>query len=119
VTDEPVTLRLVDALIGQSHAELAGQVSALVEAQRASTEAHRLAVELSSQEHEQVRERLEELRIEQRQSIQALSEQVAALQERRVVGDELALIRRRGLQLLCTVIGLVIALVSVLLAAFA
>ena len=70
--DSPVTMPLVEALIGRSHAELRGEmttaveqlggrIDVLVEAQHGATEQARLGQELASREHRAVEDRLDRL----------------------------------------------------------
>jgi hypothetical protein len=55
MSEDPVTVRLVEEMVGHSHAHLAGKIEVLAEAQRGAARAQQLAAELATREHGQVR----------------------------------------------------------------
>ncbi|HYV17331.1 MAG TPA: hypothetical protein VE972_15060 [Conexibacter sp.] len=94
--DEPASVRLVDALIGRSQAKLAGRIDTLAEAQR-------LAVEISSREHQRVRESIEQVD----RKLAALDEKVDQLAGRGAADAAVAMWRRRFVAALVSGVTLV------------
>lgn len=102
---DPVTVELVNALVGQSQAALGGRIDTLAEAQR-------LAAETSSREHLQVRESIDVVA----GKLEELDEKVGELagrSERDAAADAvIAMWRRRFLAALVSAITLLAPLTA-------
>jgi len=104
--DDPASVRLVNALIGRTQAELAGRIDMLAEAQRS-------AVETSSREHAHVRGSIKHIE----RTLEALDAKVDGLAGRSVAAEAadaaIAMWRRRFLAATATAITLVTPLAAV------